>query len=368
MVHKYCVEVEKLLKSHTDLHAIYHFTSVNLVSRTNSAFLICAFQVIILGRTAEESWNLFKNAGKFLDYRDAGFGGCSYKCSVLHCLQGLQKGIELKWYDYSTFNVNEYDSLQRIESGDINWIIPGKFVAFSCPSNTSTDYDGFKCFTPEDYCKLFNVLGVTSVVRLNQKTYEAARFKNNGIKHFDLYFLDGSVPSEEIIQKFLSICESETKIGVHCKAGLGRTGTLIGCYAMKHFEFAAAAFIGWIRICRPGSVLGPQQLFLVEMEEKCKMWGRSYCKSKQLLDVNTEYVHRRNMSPEDAIKAQFGDKGQADRLNNAKRNHQSLTPGRKLSPLPKVPRRLSRTRVANPNIFTSPQRNYRIASSLAKKF
>ena len=32
---------------------------------------------------------------------------------------------------------------------------------------------------------------------------------------------------------------------------------------MKHYRFPAADFIGWIRICRPGSVLGPQQSFLI---------------------------------------------------------------------------------------------------------
>ena len=47
-------------------------------------------------------------------------------------------------------------------------------------------------------------------------------------------------------------------------AGLGRTGTLIACYIMKHYKFTAAEAIAWIRICRPGSVIGPQQEFLVE--------------------------------------------------------------------------------------------------------
>ena len=55
-------------------------------------------------------------------------------------------------------------------------------------------------------------------------------------------------------------------MAIHCKAGLGRTGTLIGLYAMKHYKFPAAAFIGWIRIARPGSILGPQQHYLIEKE------------------------------------------------------------------------------------------------------
>jgi cell division cycle 14 len=95
-------------------------------------------------------------------------------------------------------------------------------------------------------------------VRLNKKAYEASRFTKAGIKHIDLYFLDGSTPSEEIIERFLEVVEKEPKaIAIHCKAGLGRTGSLIGLYTMKHYHFPAAYFIGYIRISRPGSILGP---------------------------------------------------------------------------------------------------------------
>jgi hypothetical protein len=47
-------------------------------------------------------------------------------------------------------------------------------------------------------------------------------------------------------------------------AGLGRTGTLIGCYIMKHYHFTARETIAWIRMCRPGSIIGHQQQWLEE--------------------------------------------------------------------------------------------------------
>ena len=73
-----------------------------------------------------------------------------------------------------------------------------------------------------------------------------------------MFFIDGSTPPQNIADEFLKISEAEPgALAIHCKAGLGRTGTLIGLYAMKHFKFPAADFIGWIRIARPGSILGP---------------------------------------------------------------------------------------------------------------
>ncbi|CAM9827089.1 unnamed protein product, partial [Laminaria digitata] len=60
------------------------------------------------------------------------------------------------------------------------------------------------------------------------------------------------------------------------QAGLGRTGTCIGCYLMKHYGFTAAEAIGWMRIGRPGSVIGPQQHFLEQMEGPMQRDGAAF--------------------------------------------------------------------------------------------
>jgi cell division cycle 14 len=105
----------------------------------------------------------------------------------------------------------------------MNWIIPGKLMAFASPYSTNELPSGIKVCTAADIVPIFQSLKINHVIRLNRKYYSSHEFLHYGIKHTELYFRDGSVPPDSVRDKFLEIARSPDVIAIHCKAGLGRT-------------------------------------------------------------------------------------------------------------------------------------------------
>ncbi|XP_062371578.1 dual specificity protein phosphatase CDC14AB [Sardina pilchardus] len=285
MLYRYCCKLNKKLKADCSSFIcscmgvtksftltrkrIVHYTSFDQRKRANAAVLIGAYAVIYLKKTPEEAYRALISGSNasYLPFRDASFGNCTFNLTILDCLQGVKKALQHGFFQFETFDVTEYEHYERVENGDFNWILPGKFLAFSGPHPKSKVENGYPLHAPEAYFPYFRKHNVTTVIRLNKKIYDAKRFTDAGYDHCDLFFVDGSTPSDVIMRRFLHICEStDGAVAVHCKAGLGRTGTLIGCYLMKHYRFTAPEAIAWIRICRPGSIIGPQQHFLEEKQ------------------------------------------------------------------------------------------------------
>lgn len=131
-------------------------------------------------------------------------------------------------FSYNNFNLATFKHINKLENGDLSWIVPRKFVAFSGPlANKREISSGVFALSPEEYVPILKSLGVTCIVRFNSKCYDRGIFIAAGIKHVDLYYEDGGNPSDSILNSFIQLCEGENgAIAVHCKAGLGRTGIL----------------------------------------------------------------------------------------------------------------------------------------------
>ncbi len=264
---QYCRAIhDRLLDASSRNEVLVHFSCGDKQKRTNSACLALSYLVVVEGVSAESAWLILAPEVDIFDhYIDACELPHPFRLSILDVLRGLERGIKLGWYDYSTFDLHRYGHF-RI-NGDLTWVIPNKFIAFAGPVEGGVDDDGITASAPEKYVSHFQDGKVTAVVRLNNNQYCSSKFVNAGFRHYDLTFNDGSCPPDHIRDNFLRIADSEPVLAVHCKAGLGRTGTLIGLHAMLRYKFPARAFIGWIRVCRPGSILGVQQPYLCAMEK-----------------------------------------------------------------------------------------------------
>ncbi|GAP92052.2 putative cell division cycle 14 [Rosellinia necatrix] len=214
------------------------------------------------------------------------YSQADYGLTVQDVVYGVWKAKEEGCCALDNFDLDEYEKYEQVTHGDFNWVTP-HFLAFASPQHTPVaripeSSEAFAALPrtieeverhaelPQPFKNVlqhFSEREIGLVVRLNSPLYSPSYFEAMGIRHVDMIFEDGTCPPLSTVRKFIrlaheTITVKKKGIAVHCKAGLGRTGCLIGAYLIYRHGFTADEVISFMRFMRPGMVVGPQQHWL----------------------------------------------------------------------------------------------------------
>jgi cell division cycle 14 len=193
---------------------------------------------------------------EFMPFRDAGRGPSDFSLGIQDCLWGIWKAMQNGLLDMNEFNVDDYEFYEKVENGDWNWLTP-HFIAFASPmdpawvkkekeakagssatsttasrptltssnsSSSTSSKHALQRKLPQPFLnclEYFEKRSVKLVVRLNTELYDRNTFLDHGIDHMELYFDDGTNPTDEIVRTFIDtadrVIEDGGVVAVHVR-------------------------------------------------------------------------------------------------------------------------------------------------------
>lgn len=260
--------------------AVVFYSSTSPKERANAACLLACYMVLVQSWAPHQVLQPISQVEvPFQPFRDAGYSTADFEITIQDIVYAMWRAKERGMVDLTSFNLEEYEQYERVDQGDFN-SISKDFIAFASPQQSLRKPGVLN----EPFKKVLNYfvsLNVQLVVRLNSHLYDAAEFTKRNIQHIDMIFEDGTCPTLEYVRKFIGAAECIInrggKIAVHCKAGLGRTGCLIGAHLIYTHGFTANECIAYMRMIRPGMVVGPQQHWLYLHQHEFRDWRHTMC-------------------------------------------------------------------------------------------
>lgn len=230
-----------------------------------------------------------KKLAFFRDYH----GDSNFKLNILDCLKGLYFGCKVNQWFLSR------NACVTSKVYDMDWIVPNKLLALRDPTIRR---ETRRRQVSKIAVRELKRLGITSIIRLNGEdhnhcldyygySYQVDDITKEHFIHYEIPFEDVNVPTIQQVNQFITFCEvTNGRVGVHCHAGLGRSAAMIGCYMIKHYGFDGRSVCAWMKMCRSGSVMGPQHFFFERYEQYLKMHRDTGIIKRDYI-INTSTTH-----------------------------------------------------------------------------
>ena len=141
---------------------------------------------------------------------------------------------------------------------NFSWIIPGKLAGSMGPAN-------------RQQLLYLKDQGVGAVLRMEPRTVSA---EGIGLVDMAEFVVDFAAPTLDQIDRMIAFIDGQlaasSPVAVSCRAGVGRTGTVLACY-LVHTGHDADEALDEVRRLRPGSVEAiPQERTVYDYEEKLR--------------------------------------------------------------------------------------------------
>jgi atypical dual specificity phosphatase len=138
--------------------------------------------------------------------------------------------------------------------GGFHWVIKGRLGGMQRPGLLRDEDDDLKALSS---------LGAQYLVSLTEEAFPPERLAKYGVVGIHFPIVDMGVPELQAAAQLIASINRRVDAGMptilHCKAGLGRTGTLLACLLVFR-DFTAVAAINEVRCVNPRYIQSDEQL------------------------------------------------------------------------------------------------------------
>ena len=153
---------------------------------------------------------------------------------------------------------------------NFSYLIEGKLAGCATSAWSPNVQEAFAALMTE---------GIRAIISLDSDSDFQGHAKEFGFEYFYSPIPDFSIPSFAQVEDCLDFIAANIKAGkpvaVHCRAGMGRTGTILACYLIRFEGRKASEAIFSVRRMRPGSIeTDEQEEFIQDYEYHARAQGK----------------------------------------------------------------------------------------------